>query len=267
MKLALERIYVGKRVRPLRQTTVDLYAEKIASVGDVDQPITVWPMAKPIGKADHQLVAGGHRLAGAHKAAIAEISVDVRQFASAAEARLAEIDENLLRPDLSALERAVHLAARKRVYDELHPEAKHGGDRRSTKRQEQIKRQSLPFGFSKVVADAVGLSERSIRDAVALAEELGDELIGQLLDTPLADNASDLKALVKLPAAKRLRVVERVKQGKPRALPEALLAAGIGKAAVAVDEQVFRALVGLWGRASKKTKTRFMTEAGLKGAS
>jgi hypothetical protein len=39
---------------------------------------------------------------------------------------LAEIDENLIRFDLTPAERAMHTRARKKVYERLHPETKHG---------------------------------------------------------------------------------------------------------------------------------------------
>ncbi|MGY0573249.1 hypothetical protein ACTGJ9_020905 [Bradyrhizobium sp. RDM12] len=39
---------------------------------------------------------------------------------------LAEIDENLMRADLTAAERAKALKARKKAYQDAHPEAKRG---------------------------------------------------------------------------------------------------------------------------------------------
>ena len=39
---------------------------------------------------------------------------------------MAEIDENLIRNDLSVLERAEHLGKRKEYYESLHPETKQG---------------------------------------------------------------------------------------------------------------------------------------------
>ncbi|TYL86648.1 hypothetical protein FXB40_41355 [Bradyrhizobium rifense] len=44
---------------------------------------------------------------------------------------LAEIDENLMRADLMAAERAKVLKARKKAYQDAHPETKRGGDRKS----------------------------------------------------------------------------------------------------------------------------------------
>jgi len=39
--------------------------------------------------------------------------------------RLWEVDENLCRAELTELERAEHLAQRKEIYEQLHPEARH----------------------------------------------------------------------------------------------------------------------------------------------
>ena len=49
------------------------------------------------------------------------------------ESAMIEIDENLARAELSALDRALFIAARKALHERLNPAARHGGDRKSGK--------------------------------------------------------------------------------------------------------------------------------------
>ena len=65
------------------------------------------------------------------------------------------------------VERGEDLAARKVIYERLHPEAKHGGDRKSA---DAIKRKSFPVdrGFATDTAAKTGLSDRTIRHEVQI---------------------------------------------------------------------------------------------------
>jgi ParB family chromosome partitioning protein len=256
MRLALDRIAVGRRLRKLNPARVRAYAEDRAAL---DNPILVRPLAVARGGADHELVAGGHRLEAARQLALADIAVVIKDLDDN-HAILAQIDENLQREELSALDRAIFLSERKRVWEAIHPEARRGGDRRSPAAQDAINRQSLPFGFSREAAEAIGLSERTIRDAVALVAALGADA-EKLQGTAIADNASDLKALARLEAAKRAKVVARLAAGEAR-FAGALAAAGLGKPPVDGQEQVYRALVSMWSRANSKTRKRFLAGIG-----
>lgn len=59
---------------------------------------------------------------------------------------------------------------RKFIYEQLNPETKHGGDRKS----DQVDK--LSTRFTGATADATGKAERTIRQAAARGEALGDDL-------------------------------------------------------------------------------------------
>ena len=79
----------------------------------------------------YKLIAGAHRLKAAKALGWTSIAATTLDDIDADQAKLAEIDENLIRAALSPAEEAAHLAARKAVYLKLHPETGHGGDRKS----------------------------------------------------------------------------------------------------------------------------------------
>lgn len=256
MRLALDRIVVGTRLRQVDPSRVDMFCESPAAL---DQPIVVRPFAKA-PPADHMLVAGAHRLAAARKLGRPDIEVIVKDYDDV-QAVLAEVSENLIRAELTTLDRAIFLRAGKAAWDALYPGARRGGDRRSRARAEKISNgETLPFGFSRATADAVGLSERTIRDAIALVDALGADA-PRLQGLPVADHASELKALAKLDAAKRGKVVDRLAAGEAR-LGGALKAAGLGKVEVDAQEQLYRALESLWSRANARTRKRFLAGIG-----
>jgi hypothetical protein len=84
-------------------------------------------------------------------------------------AQLAEIDENLVRADLSPAENALHIAKRKEIYERIHPETKQGstpgshtmsGGRYGRRQSEDAKLASSP-SFVRATAEALALAEVS----------------------------------------------------------------------------------------------------------
>jgi ParB family chromosome partitioning protein len=109
---------------------------------------------------------------------------------------LAEIDENLIRNDLSDLERSEHLAERKRLYLVKHPETKQGGDRRS----DAAKSNRNDFvSFATDTAEKIGRTPRSVRQDVQIAESIPEDVRDAIRDTPLVDPNTDLVAMVRRP--------------------------------------------------------------------
>src|SRR3990167_1323605 len=116
MKVAISEIEIGRR-RPVNFDRVKELAKSIADVGLLN-PITITK-----GKV---LVAGMHRIDAHRILKLDEIEATMVSL-SGLRAELAEIDENLVRSDLSALEQAEQIKRRKEIYEGLHPETKQGG--------------------------------------------------------------------------------------------------------------------------------------------
>ena len=111
-----------ERLRALQPGVVDQLAESIRERG-LTHPIVVRPRAA----GEYWLVCGLHRLKAAEKNGDAAILCKVLpDDISDDEAELIEIDENLVRADLSPAERARHVGRRKELYEKQHPETKQG---------------------------------------------------------------------------------------------------------------------------------------------
>ena len=114
------------------------------------------------------------------------------------DARLEEVMENLGRYDLNKLDRCQHLYELKQVYERLHPEAKHGGDRKSEIKTQNLRLDSESpeiFGFAAAMAEKIGMSRRSIELAVEIWTGLTPESRQRLAGTRLANHQSGLKEL------------------------------------------------------------------------
>lgn len=238
------------RLRPVDPDWAAALASQIAA-GVKLPPITL----RPADGGRFWLVIGGHRLEAHRLAGRGEIAADIDDL-SAAEARLAEIHENLYRHELSILDRALSLAERDRVLKELYPEARRGGDRKSQAHQEKIKRQSLPFDLAENIEAKIGLSDRSIRQAVSLARSLAPESIRALRGTYLADHGADLQALARLRPDQQLFAVQAILQGEARTLKDSLRALGRGPAPADEQERLFQQFLAAWGRMNAKTRRR-----------
>jgi ParB family chromosome partitioning protein len=260
--LALSDIAVPERLRPVDAAWVELLAASMQSTG-LKQAIVVRP--DPAERGRYLLVAGAHRHAAAVKLGWATIPAVVEPLDDL-NARLVEIDENLARRELSALDRAVFLAERKRVYEALHPETRHGGVRRGSKKDQVanigdlIEMAGLPR-FTAATAEVLGLSERAVQRYVRLAKLLDAAEIAALRQSPLADNEAQLFAVAALPEADRQAVIGALGEGAT-SIAAALAAIGKGPAPGSEGERLFRAMVTAWSRADARTRKRVLAAIG-----
>jgi ParB family transcriptional regulator, chromosome partitioning protein len=203
-------IYVeDERHLPLDEAHVEALAASIKEIGLIE-PIIV---CRRYHRAPTVvLVAGRHRLEAHKRLKLKTILAIVEEEDSPEVERwrkLAEIDENLIRRTLTAAQRASLIARRKAVYEEVHPETKHGGARRGLSCQlGHLK----PDRFTAVTAAKTGKPERTIRRDAARGKALGPDL-DRIAGTSL-DKGSELDALATIPPQQRAPIIDRAVAGE-----------------------------------------------------
>jgi ParB family chromosome partitioning protein len=219
--IPLEDIVVGKRLRQIRQESVDLLAGSIGEVGLMN-PIVVSPILDAEGEETgmFRLIAGNHRLEAYKQLGKTEIPAAIGT-GSDVDQRLAEIDENLCRAELTHLERAEHLAERKFLYEIIHPETKkgtagaHAANRSMGRRNSQTNQSS----FATDTAKRIRKTERCVQEAVRRANNISQEIRDSIRDVAsIADNSLELDALASLEESEQKAAVRAVLDGKARSI-------------------------------------------------
>ena len=157
------------------------------------------------------LVCGYHRLEAARLLDWTEIEVRVLDL-SPVEAELAELEENLVRSELTVLERGEHYCRRKSLHEKLYPETRQGGapglpgggKAKTTGR----------IGFVRDTAVRLGRAESVVREELrigALPAPVKQELVG----TPGANDKGRLLSLTRLSGEAQLAAARRLAQGLP----------------------------------------------------
>ena len=162
MQVNIDRIQVNSGRREALPDAVRELADSISAVGLLN-PITV--------DRDYILIAGLHRLEAAKLLGWAEIECNVSSL-EGLQAELAEIDENFVRADLETLEFGKLLLRRKEIYEMLHPQIKHGGDRKSEKIKSRPARLDSDKSFVRDTADKLGISTRSVEEKIQIARDM-----------------------------------------------------------------------------------------------
>ena len=259
----------ANRLRPVDPAHVQLIAAAIEQQGLL-QPISVRLIADEFGY--YKLVVGGHRFAalkelGWKELVVGEhvIIVETDDFS----AQIMEIDENVARHDLNALDRALFLARRKKLYEERNRTFGHGGKRKDGKFKDEQLSQSLRLGFSprftEDAAKRTGYAERTIQLAVSLAEALSPDAIAAIRGTMVERNQNELLLLAGIDdRAEQLACAEKIRSGEAKTVSQAKVATGLSHA-LSDDPQdrILARLVSEFSKASAKTRKAFMAEYGL----
>lgn len=206
-------ISIGARKRSLSMAKVAELADSIAQVGLLNPILVACNNYFVTAPNEFRLIAGLHRLEACRQLGLSEIPAHILPDApSALDAELAEIDENLIRNDLTALERAEHLAARKAIYEQRHPETRQGGLPGASGGGKQAKTADIAT-FAEDAAAKSGLSARTVRQDVQIAQAIPEPIRDAIRDTPIADNQQELLKLARLPEEEQEAVAEAIATG------------------------------------------------------
>lgn len=215
--IPVDLIDIPKDYNPIKPKALEMMIDSFETGGQL-QPIQVF--RKAAGDKRFILNFGLHRLTAARKLGWPEI--DATETTGDAEARrLAQIDENLVKQDMTELERANLLKERKQIFDAKAGQT--GGGKSPAKLTDGRKAgPQHAKGFDQSTADATGMDKSTIRKLRQRAEKLPADVQDSIKGTEIADSGVELDALAAVTPAKQRKAVETVKAGKARTVRLAL---------------------------------------------
>lgn len=239
ISIRVDDIQIGKRHRTLSDDACERLVSSMKEIG-LRQPISVRIVDTMV--IDGQeidgvpvLVAGRHRLEAAKRLGWSHIDcIEVDDDALRAE--LWEIDENLIRAELTPAQQAEHLSRRKEVWEALSMQfaPKPTGGR--------------PEGFASDTAKKSGINKSTVTRSIARADALGDD-IRAVANTSL-DKGVELDALAKMTPEQRAPLIMKAQAGQ-------VVSARPLANYDAVEKQVAR-LMNAWNSAGPDARAKFL---------
>lgn len=260
MRLPLANIRIGRRLRPLNEARAQGLATTVGEQGLLNAILTRQIGFDDAGLPLVELVAGRHRLRAVEINGEPRIECVIRAMTDA-EARLAEIDENLMGPDLSPLERATFVAARLEAWAARFPErvaadkAALAPKRGRPKNSEKISEFPVAMGFAVETAAEIGMTDKTVRNALAIARGLTPATHAAIAGTWIGKAEGVLRQLAGVTdPAEQAAVVEQLLGGRTRSVSDARAHAAGRTPAAAVQtpvDETLKALSKLWKGAPK----------------
>lgn len=201
IKVPIDNIKVNQGRRKTNPEKVAELAESIKEIGLLN-PIAI--------SNNYDLIAGLHRLEACKLLNYAEIEVNIVSLDGLL-AELAEIDENLIREELHYIDRGNQLKRRKEIYEELYPETKVGGDKKSKEIKTRIPR-SDKSSFVADTSDKTGRSKRVIQEDIQIAKNITPEVQEVIKEKDLSK--TEALKLARMEPEKQKVIAEKIADGK-----------------------------------------------------
>jgi uncharacterized ParB-like nuclease family protein len=259
VRIPLDRVRLGDRLRDLSEAQVAVLVDSIAQVGLLN-PITV--CEQPIVENDiavpgYRLVAGAHRLEACRRLGLAEIAATIVDLPEL-KRQLAEVDENLAGPTLTKAERALFTRRRKEIYEVLHPETRrHVAGAHAANAAMGNASAKLAPAFTADTAARTGQSERAVQRDATRGQRIAEDVLKDVQGTDF-DLGNNLDALARLPVEQQRTVAQFVRNGD---LISAKVA--ISPPAGPADDLVRKqttALMSAWNKACPEARDRFLAK-------
>ena len=268
-QININNISIPERIRGINKDEVAKIAHSISEAGQL-QPILVR------GENGHYyLIDGAHRLEACKSLGMDEIKADIVEM-NMEQAKLAEIDANLMRHELNAFDRANFLTERKEIWEQIYGKI-HGGDRRGDGAGEQL---DMFAKFDKETRGIIGLSTRTIQRDIATFQALGDDTKAHIQGSYLAQKQGILRKLAEIGDKDMQAEVARVMVERPKEFKQPHQAikmfefpnqysidrqemGKMGHKQKATRKQYFK-LLNAWYESGDDAKQQFMQMAGLR---
>lgn len=257
-EIAIKDVHIPERLRAVDEDHALAISASIVEHG-LFNPITV--RKTPNGKAKYTLVAGAHRIRAMELCDDTQIDAAIIN-SDKDEAVLIEVCENLIRNDLSALDRAIFVQTYRDVWESKFGAIKTGPNNENSIRgklplidtlQEEASR-----GFATVCAERLGVSKDAIKRATRIAQNLTPAVRKSVQGTLVADNQSQLLTLAKLEPKDQKKIA--VALGKTKGDFKQSMTLLKGGEDQKPDPQLvlFDRLIDTWSRANDETKAKFL---------
>ena len=190
--IPITEIIIGERKRTqYNETKIIELAKSIQEIGLMN-PILI--------SQDKVLIAGYHRILAFKKLGRKDIPYRMTTIKNPLKQELQEIDENLIRGDLIALEECEQIYRRKLIYEEMYPETKIKIGTELVKKRYATSDilSSVEKAFTEEIADKMGKSQRTVQRRINIARDIIEELRDLIRDTKIATKFNELGLIAKI---------------------------------------------------------------------
>ena len=212
----------SKRLRSLNLQKVGELAQSIKTNGLINA-VTVYKTENGL-----TLIAGLHRLEACKSLGMELINCSVHEV-DVNKAELLEIDENLMRQELTVLEQSEHIQRREEILEVMGLRAKSGTNLKNLPdnstplfdpQSDGTGDTVTPVKTTQSIADEIGLNERSVQRRKQIATNIVPEVKESLRDTEIANSTTQLVEVARMEPEQQKEFADAVQSGEVSTVKE-----------------------------------------------